>query len=49
VVLTGLGAPATVIETIAWHPVRAAFYLAWLGSVAWFAWGMRKQGAGSRE
>ncbi len=41
--LGGLGAPAQVIETIAWHPIRVALYAAWLLSVAWFAWGMRKR------
>ncbi len=37
-VLTQLGAPADVIEAIAWHPVRAAWYGAWLLSLGWFAW-----------
>ena len=29
-------APGGVIETIAWHPVRAACYALWLGSLTWF-------------
>jgi hypothetical protein len=34
--LATLDAPREVIETITWHPVRAACYTLWLGSLAWF-------------
>jgi hypothetical protein len=37
-VLTGLGAPTGTIETIAFHPARAALYGFWLLTLAWFAW-----------
>ena len=53
--LGGLGAPARVIEAIAWHPIRVALYAGWLLSVAWFGWmmtgtiGNRERGTGNRD
>jgi hypothetical protein len=37
-VLGELGAPAHLIETIAWHPVRLAAYGLWLGTLVWYGW-----------
>ncbi len=39
-VLASIGAPAAVIESIAYHPARALLYGLWLASLAWFGWTM---------
>lgn len=36
-VLTRLDAPPAVTDAVAWHPVRAILYGAWVLSVVWFA------------
>ncbi len=46
--LGGIGAPQATVETIAFHPVRAAIYVFWLATLAWFAWAMLRPGAGPR-
>ena len=38
VVLGLLEAPTAVKDSLAWHPVRALLYGAWICSIAWFAW-----------
>ena len=40
VVLGRMGAPATVLETIAMHPVRVVCYALWLATILWFGWRM---------
>lgn len=37
-ILAGIGAPATVVESVELHPVRAVCYGLWILSVVWFAW-----------
>ena len=31
------GVNTSIIETIAWHPIRIACYVGWVGSLVWFA------------
>ncbi|MGH7664276.1 MAG: Nramp family divalent metal transporter [Gemmatimonadaceae bacterium] len=38
VALAQSGAAVAAIERVAWHPLRVAFYAAWLGSIIWFGW-----------
>ncbi|HUG02487.1 MAG TPA: Nramp family divalent metal transporter [Longimicrobiales bacterium] len=43
-VLGASGAPAAVIESIAYHPARAGFYGLWLLSLVWFGWAILARG-----
>jgi hypothetical protein len=38
VVLSRIGAPAPVIESVAPHPVRVVLYGMWIVSLLWFGW-----------
>jgi hypothetical protein len=43
-----LGLSGEVVHSIAWHPVRALVYAAWLGSLAWLVARTAKPGFGRR-
>jgi hypothetical protein len=39
-ILGARGAPTSAIETISFHPARAALYAFWLLTLVWFAWAL---------
>ncbi len=44
-----MGRSGAVVHSIAFHPVRAVIYAAWLGSLAWLIWKTAKAGFAGRS
>jgi hypothetical protein len=47
--LSRIGAPSDVVETVAPDPIRIALYALWVLSVVWFGWQILGPGATDEE